>query len=298
MFPPFLTIGIVLHSIVSKHTSVHSDTTSYPPLPPHKNHLTTPHLADMPTYRGWSPRSEETPNNWQWQPSSPPSRRNGTRSGERPSEYATGSWRPASQSVPFPSPPASGGTITPSESPRNSQPTRLALQQPSPRRSASPAPSYYVKPGIIMNFPAHFKTGENSDSSLLRGQPWVNKDAPGHPVLVWDTYRRGGEQGELIARCLPMTSFGGLSIEEKYPYKSVWKVHLRYVPIMQKGVAAKSATNMPSLALADDESMSHQTYAHLDHFFEIEARHLAMCGRTSKSNCSVYLTDAALDVLV
>lgn len=300
MFSHFLTFGIVLQTIVSKHTSVHADTTSYPPLPPHKNHSPIPHLADMPgkdnqyssndkIYRDWRVPTEETSNNRHWRPFYSPSRRNGTMSWERPSEY---SWGNARRSATYPSPPASGGIITPFESPRDSQATGLAVQQPSPRRSPSPAPSYDVRPGIILTF----SEKKAPESSILRDQPWVNERATNHPVLVWDTYLKGKE---LIARCLPMTSFNDTPLETKY-HAGAWRHHLRYMAVRQGVDATPSAHNMPSLSLANGV-MSQQTYVHLDHFFDIEARLLAKRvaePEKDSSKCSVYLTNDALNVVV
>jgi hypothetical protein len=166
-------------------------------------------------------------------------------------------------------------------------------------RRAPAAPSvsqpHEVVPGVIMFVPKGLKVRDCSPSMLLQDQPWVNEHATGHPVVVWDTYKRGDE---LIARCLPMTSFGGRRVEEKYDSAGAWKHWLEYVPIMQDGVAVASDANMPSLALADGETMRLQTYVHLDHFFDIEVEFLHPHCRNARSGRSVHLEDAALSVLV
>lgn len=115
-------------------------------------------------------------------------------------------------------------------------------------------------------------------SSELTKQPHVNKRAGGHPTLVWDVYQRH-EGGEMIARCLPVTSFGthGGSIEEKYDGstsgRSAWKHIPRYLPIDHNGETG-SKFNVPVLRLIDGRSMAKQSYVHLDHFYEVEARFL------------------------
>jgi hypothetical protein len=140
-----------------------------------------------------------------------------------------------------------------------------------------------------MFFPRGFKTGNKFESSLLREQPWVNKAATNHFVLVWDTYEA---EGELIARCMPMTSFGGIRVEDKYNRgEQSWRHHVQYVPIAQHGCSTVSDTEMPSLNLYQHEAMDHQTYVHLDHFFEIEAKYL-QCSKP------LYLMNASLDVLM
>lgn len=143
-----------------------------------------------------------------------------------------------------------------------------------------------------MNFPARFETGAYSPSAKLREQPWVNRHAPGHPVMVWDTY---SEEGVQYARCLPMTSFSGKTPEQKYPL--AWKHHLRYVPISQGGEVTNSRTKMPTLALAENGTMEQQTYVHLDHFFDIEVEHLRSRDR-GDSSAPLRLDNDALNVLV
>jgi hypothetical protein len=144
-----------------------------------------------------------------------------------------------------------------------------------------------------MNFPAGFPTGNDSKSKILRDQPWVNSYAPGHPVVVWDTYTKDGVD---YARCLPMTSLNGKSAEGKYP--EAWRHHLRYVPISQGGKITESRTNMPTLTLAEGGTMNQQTYVHLDHFFDIEVEHLSPRGRGANSSAPLQLDDDALNVLV
>lgn len=144
-----------------------------------------------------------------------------------------------------------------------------------------------------MNFPAHFETGKSSRSMKLREQPWVNDHAPGHPVLVWDTYL---EDGVHYARCLPMTSFNKETVEEKYP--EAWRHHVRYVPISQGGETTNSRTKMPTLTLTENGRMEKQTYVHLDHFFDIEVEHLQPRYREAGSSVPLQLDNDSLNVLV
>ena len=188
-----------------------------------------------------------------------------------------------------PSPPVSPSRARNSESRRDS---RLDFSPPGRSVPATPQPREAVA-GIIMNFPQCFETGERSWSKKLREQPWVNSHAPGHPVVVWDTYNEHGVQ---YARCLPMTSFNTETIEEKYP--DAWRHHLRYVPISQGGKVANSRTNMPTLALAENGTMDKQTYVHLDHFFDIEVKHLEPRSRKDDPSKPLQLDDAALNVLM
>jgi hypothetical protein len=104
--------------------------------------------------------------------------------------------------------------------------------------------------------------------------------------MVWDVYER--EDGEKIARCLQMTSFGKHTIEWKYP--GAWKYHCQYLPVRQRETTSR--TNQPLLQLQEGMKMASQTYVHLDHFFEIEARYLVSWGGNS-----VGLTPGSLDVL-
>jgi hypothetical protein len=140
-----------------------------------------------------------------------------------------------------------------------------------------------------MHLPKGFKIGRYSESRLLRTQRWVNKEATNHFILVWDTYEA---EGEVIARCMPMTSFKGTSVDEKYNRGGdAWRHQVKYLPIAQYGWATVSDTEMPSLALHNDKGLDRQTYVHLDHFFEIEVKFL---------QCSnpLYLVSTALSVLV
>lgn len=105
--------------------------------------------------------------------------------------------------------------------------------------------------------------------------------------MVWDVYER--EDGEAIARCLQMTSFGKRDVESKYSDARVWTYHCQYLPVQHSGTTSR--TNQPILELQDGQKMDGQSYVHLDHFFEIEARYLGVWGRTPG------LTPAALDVL-
>jgi hypothetical protein len=120
-------------------------------------------------------------------------------------------------------------------------------------------------------------TGDQSPSERLRRQPWVNERAPNHFVVVWDVYV---ENGEPIVRCLQMTSFEGHLVERKYPYVNgnAWRFRLQYVPIQQGRAPTASSVNMPSLELEGGMSMPKQTYAHLDHYFDIEAKFLERRG--------------------
>ena len=89
-----------------------------------------------------------------------------------------------------------------------------------------------------------------------------------------------------------MTSFQGRRIEEKYNIgPDSWRHQVRYVPIAQYGVFTVSDTEMPSLRLYQGKGMAQQTYVHLDHFFEIEAKFL-QCTKP------LYLLNAALRVLL
>lgn len=227
--------------------------------------------------------SDKSPN---WRATAAPSGSNSSSTDEgdsEPSSVSSGSRTP-----PLPSPPFTPYTTKGVGSRRESP---LALQQPNRTQSALPKPrSYDVKPGIILFFPKEVKTGSSAESSLLRNQLWVNQRATGHYVVVWDVYSLGHEQ---VIRCLPMTSFAETSVEGKYHSPGAWRFWLEYVPIMQHGVPMASEANMPSLALVDDRAMSHQTYVHLDHYFDVEARFL-----TRKPQNPVYLENDALSVLV
>jgi len=108
--------------------------------------------------------------------------------------------------------------------------------------------------------------------------------------MVWDVYER--EDGEKIARCLQMTSFGKHTIEWKYP--SAWKHHCQYLPVRQ--CETTSRTNQPLLELQDGMKMASQSYVHLDHFFEIEACYLVSWNCKSGSP-AIGLTSGSLDVL-
>jgi hypothetical protein len=109
--------------------------------------------------------------------------------------------------------------------------------------------------------------------------------------MVWDVYQR--EDGEKIARCLQMTSFGKRGVEGKYDRANVWKYHCQYLPVAHSGT--KSRTNQPILELQDGKKMVTQSYVHLDHFFEIEARYLKAW--TCRGVPNAGLTSGALDVL-
>jgi hypothetical protein len=127
---------------------------------------------------------------------------------------------------------------------------------------------------------------------LLQQQPHVNDQVGRHPTMVWDVYVR--EDGEKIARCLQMTSFGNRGVEGKYSSQNVWKYHCQYLPVRQRGTTSR--TNQPLLELQDGKKMKNQSYVHLDHFFEIEARYL-VSWLDHSGRPSVGLTSGSLDVL-
>ncbi|KAM0711548.1 hypothetical protein Q7P35_000914 [Cladosporium inversicolor] len=236
--------------------------------------------------KSWARRSYERGND-SYRPTYPDGR-NGASFGERRGERApvsSGYKRSLS-----PSPLTSRSGIRNPEGRRDS---RFDVQPPSRSVRATPQ-SEEVVPGVIMSLPKGFVVGAQSTSRLLQDQTWVNERAAGHPVVVWDTYPRGGE---LIARCLPMTSFKSTRVEEKYNTARVWRHWLEYVPIMQRQ-AVESDANMPLLALADGETMRQQTYVHLDHFFDIESSFLQVHGHNARFGRSMHLEDAALSVLV
>lgn len=139
----------------------------------------------------------------------------------------------------------------------------------SPTRGQTPLDT--VVPGAILNFPGVYNTFDatKKSSRLLQLQPWVNSNAANHPTLVWKTYE---SDGETIACCLQITSFDGNTIETKYPdgRGNAWRYHSQYVPIAHQGTISRA--NMPILQLEDGEMMGKQSYVHLDHYFEIEAR--------------------------
>lgn len=165
-----------------------------------------------------------------------------------------------------------------------------------PRKSARHAENVEdITPGVILQLPRGFRTGESSPSALLQRQLWVNSRAANHPVLVWDVFPNE-RTGEKIARCLQMTSFGGKSVEEKYNYhagRRSWRMHLQYIAIQQGGVPTPSVADMPSVALEGNQSMEKRTYIHLDHYFDIEARFLS----TSSSQAPLRLTSDSLCVV-
>lgn len=236
--------------------------------------------------RSWTRKSYERRDD-SYQPTYP-SGRNGASFGERRRDRSPVS-RGYKRSL-SPSPPVSRNGARNSENWRDS---RLDVRPPSRSVWATPQ-SEDVVPGVIMFLPRGFVVGAQSPSMLLQDQTWVNERAAGHPVVVWDTDTRGDE---LIARCLPMTSFGGTRVEEKYNKAKVWRHWLEYVPIMQHQ-AVESDANMPLLTLADGETMRQQTYVHLDHFFDIESRFLQVHGHNARFGRSMHLEDAALSVLV
>jgi hypothetical protein len=110
--------------------------------------------------------------------------------------------------------------------------------------------------------------------------------------MVWDFYER--EDGEKIARCLQMTSFGNRGVEGKYDNPTAWRYHCQYLPVRQCGTTSR--TNQPLLELQDGKKMKNQSYVHLDHFFEIEARYL-VSWLDHRGVPSVGLTSGSLDVL-
>jgi hypothetical protein len=140
---------------------------------------------------------------------------------------------------------------------------------------------------------AQVQAARNASSLLIKQQPHVNDQVEFHPCMVWDVYQR--EDSEKIARCLQMTSFGKRGVEGKYERANVWKYHCQYLPVEHSGT--KSRTNQPILGLQYGEKMGTQSYVHLDHFFEIEARYLTAWGRLRNGAPRFGLTSGALDVL-
>jgi hypothetical protein len=138
---------------------------------------------------------------------------------------------------------------------------------------------------------ALIRAARNDSSLLIKQQSHVNDQVEDHPCMVWDVYQRG--DGEKIARCLQMTSFGKRGVEGKYERATVWRYHCQYLPVGHSGT--KSRTNQPILELQDGKKIGTQSYVHLDHFFEIEARYLEAWTRRGASG--IGLTSGALDVL-
>ncbi|KAM0715481.1 hypothetical protein Q7P37_008979 [Cladosporium fusiforme] len=173
--------------------------------------------------------------------------------------------------------PASGPRGVDSWRPRrdNSRPTRdrSASPRPSP---PPPAVERNVVPGSIMYLPRMVNESSCPNySPELQKQSHVNEKAGNHPVLVWDVYDRSSDK-EKIARCMPVTAFhsqaGG--VEEKYSRGThAWRHIVRYLPI-EHGAGSSSSYNVPVLALADGKRMKIQSYVHLDHFYEVEAKFL------------------------
>jgi hypothetical protein len=212
--------------------------------------------------RSRSPRSD----NWR--------RRSGAGSGERQAEPADLSVKPSSRATQLSTPPSRGQYRAPRSPPRHD-----SSQGPRHRTTQLPTPPWQsngIRAGDVVWLPS-MATGDHSPSERLRRQPWLNHRAPNHFVVVWDVYV---ENGEPIARCLQMTSFEGKLVETKYPYVNgnAWKFRLQYVPIQQGRAPTASSVNMPSLELEDGMSMPKQTYAHLDHYFDIEAKFLERRG--------------------
>jgi hypothetical protein len=197
-------------------------------------------------------------------------RRSGAGSGERQAEPADLSVKPSSRATQLSTPPSQGEYRSPRSPPRHDssqEPRHRTTQLPS-----RPAQSNGFCAGDIVWLP-RMATGDHSPSKFLRRQPWVNERAPNHFVLVWDVYV---ENGEPIVRCLQMTSFSQTMVEGKYPdvNGNAWRFRLQYVPVQQGLTPTASSVNMPSLELEGGMSMPKQTYAHLDHYFDIEAKFL------------------------
>jgi len=147
----------------------------------------------------------------------------------------------------------------------------------------SPQSARVIQPGFI--YKARIQDARNASSLLIQQQPHVNGQVERHPTMVWDVYEVNGQK---IARCLQMTSFGKLVIEQKYAGHN-WRHHCQYLPVQQCGTTSR--TNSPILELQDGKKMKSQSYVHLDHFFEIEARFLGSWSG------SAGLTPGSLDVL-
>jgi hypothetical protein len=161
------------------------------------------------------------------------------------------------------------------QSSRSSRPRHDSSQESRHRRTQLPTPPAdddVVRAGDILWLP-RMTTGQYSPSGLLRRQPWVNQRATNHFVVVWDVFVRGGET---VVSCLQTTSFEETLVEGKYPsvHGTAWKFRLQYVPIRHGQAPTTSTVGMPSLELEGGVSMRKQTYAHLDHSFDIEAKFL------------------------
>ncbi|KAK6421997.1 hypothetical protein LTR95_016744 [Oleoguttula sp. CCFEE 5521] len=114
---------------------------------------------------------------------------------------------------------------------------------------------------------AHSKVnGVRDPDSILWTQRHVNNDVGEHIVML--------------------TSFGDskmkysgdanqhLTIEQKY-YGRTWKYHMQYLTI-EHSSRSSVPHDMPILTFKNgDAFLQHQTYVHLDHFFEIEIDHLS-----------------------
>jgi hypothetical protein len=79
-------------------------------------------------------------------------------------------------------------------------------------------------------------------------------------------------------------------------YPGAWKYHCQYLPVKQCETT-RSRTNQLFLELQGGKKMASQSYVHLDHFFEIEARYLVSWSIDRRSSAPVGPTADSLDVL-
>lgn len=99
-------------------------------------------------------------------------------------------------------------------------------------------------------------------SSYANSQDALNDGAFGHPGVII----RRTTCGHLVF-CLPVTSFGDATIQEKYAQSPNCKVMDQYLPLRRRGTKAHH-----SLPILDHSgpSMPKQSYVHLDHGYWIE----------------------------
>ncbi|KAK5114955.1 hypothetical protein LTR85_009993 [Meristemomyces frigidus] len=130
---------------------------------------------------------------------------------------------------------------------------------------------------------ANFTMDDLPQHSIIHQQPWITIGLSDHPVIII-----GLKDDGRVAVCLPVTSFGQQTIQEKYNNAGVAaraRILGSYMAI-QQGDKTVPHNDMPVLQLADG-LMLKQSYANMGGFFEIETCNLQLWNNNRTQHATI-----------
>ncbi|KAI5789777.1 hypothetical protein DFH27DRAFT_614391 [Peziza echinospora] len=154
-------------------------------------------------------------------------------------------------------------------------------------------PAFTAAVGGIYFFPINYATSE-----LIKAQPFLD-GKPNHPVLVINR-RLDKDTGMFMADVMNLTTFGGRSLEERYPNCNRWQARYRnaYIPLHTSPTSTPHPDNNLSLPVAIHGKPNYinptkQSYVHLE-VFSLPESFLISLGEDGEAN----VTPAGMETVV